>query len=349
MLLPQETDRVSQLLTDTQQRMMNNWMAMVQSASMRQNAPFNRQAFQSIVEIWRNTVQSGIRMMTLRADPAVRDVAEKIFTSQLNMLRFIELTSQVWSQVAIAIYKKNDWQAVLSQQIDQTRLEWHQAARRAIHSTGNQQDLWQRFINEGCGLTVFWPEALRQTMLNSYQTQAGSPTTVDMASLHWEAYPTTIGQFLYAPGVEKLQQIHDALQDGFVAWLAMQQAMDAYHSILIDTWLSAYESLLRDLLNRWGATADIAFKKTFQKPDFVQSQAHIVNTVMSFRKNQQKVNERVMELYGLPTRAEIDESHRRVYELRKEMKALRRELAQLKKQNQLLNTKTQSHEDAENQ
>jgi class III poly(R)-hydroxyalkanoic acid synthase PhaE subunit len=268
------------------------------------------------------------------------------------MLRFIELTSQVWSQVAIAIYKKLDWQAVLSQQIDQTRTEWHQLARRNIHNTGNQQDLWQRFINEGCGLTVFWPEPLRQTMLNSYQTNGASPTSIDMASLHWEAYPTTIGQFLYAPGVEKLQQIHDALQDGFVTWLAMQQAMEAYHSILIDTWLYAYESLLRDLgllaesgeavesvrdlLNRWGATADTAFKKTFQKPEFVQAQAHIVNTVMSFRKNQQKVNERVMELYGLPTRAEIDESHRRVYELRKEMKALKRELAEMKKQKKLL-------------
>jgi class III poly(R)-hydroxyalkanoic acid synthase PhaE subunit len=347
MLLPHEPDKVSQLLTDTQQHMMNNWMAMVQSASMRQNAPFNRQAFQSIVEIWRNTVQSGIRMMTLRADPAVRDVAEKIFTSQLNMLRFIELTSQIWSQVAIAIYKKQDWQMVLGQQIDQTRLEWQQLARRAINNSGNQQDLWQRFINEGCGLTVFWPEALRQIMLGSYQSQAPSPTGVDMASLHWEAYPTTIGQFLYAPGVEKLQHIHESLQNSFVAWLAMQQAMEAYHSILIDTWLSAYETLLRDLgllaesgeavesvrdlLNRWGATADVAFKKTFQKAEFVQAQAHIVNTVMTFRKNQQRVNEHVMELYGLPTRSEIDESHRRVYELRKEIKALRRELADLKK------------------
>jgi uncharacterized coiled-coil DUF342 family protein len=56
----------------------------------------------------------------------------------------------------------------------------------------------------------------------------------------------------------------------------------------------------------------------------------LVETVTQYRQRQRAVNERFMELFDLPTRAEVDEAHRRIYELRKEVKELKREIEALR-------------------
>ncbi len=331
-------------LHEVQATMMQNWIVMVQSAAAKPLAPLNQHAFQSQLEAWQNTVQNGIRMMTLHTDPAVREVAEKIFTSQVNMLRFIELTSQVWMHVAIALHNGDDWESVLQHQLGQTRKQWLETANSAVYTTSSHQELWQTFITEGCALTAFLPEALKQKMLVSYavHTHKGA-SFIDMATLHWESYPSSIGQFLETPSLDDLQRVYESLQQSFAVWTQMHQAIEAYHHILIDTWLNAYGTLLgnlgklaqegdavesvRDFLNRWATTADEAFKQTFLTKPFAQAQSHLVNTVMMFRQKQLHLSDSIMKLYGLPTRSELDEAHRRIYELRKEMKALKRQLA----------------------
>ena len=347
MVFKPHNETVDRLLIDAQQTMMSNWVAMIQSAS-NTSAPFNQHVFTNIADVWRETVQSGIRLITMNADPTVRDVAEKIYVNQLNTLRFIELTSQVWTQVGQAIEQEANWQAVLDHELARIRRDWIQSTRDSLHIDEAFPSLWQAFIEEGCALSILWTEDLKQALLDSqHRIQHKLTNAADMASVHWDTYAENVGQLLTTPGLADLQSIHDALQHSFAVWLDMLKAMEAYHIILIDAWLQAYHQLIaelgnlaqageavegiRDFLNRWGATADDTFKQTFQSQPFVSAQTQLVNTIMIYRRRQHHLNDALMELYGLPTRTEVDEAHRRIYELRKEMKALKRQMKALRR------------------
>jgi len=50
---------------------------------------------------------------------------------------------------------------------------------------------------------------------------------------------------------------------------------------------------------------------------------------MSYRLREREIVEVWLQMYDLPTRSELDEAHRRIYELRKEVKTLKRALAEL--------------------
>ena len=52
---------------------------------------------------------------------------------------------------------------------------------------------------------------------------------------------------------------------------------------------------------------------------------------MTYRIQQREIAEASLSLYDLPTRSEVDEAHRNIYELRKEVKALKKALADLQK------------------
>ena len=49
---------------------------------------------------------------------------------------------------------------------------------------------------------------------------------------------------------------------------------------------------------------------------------------MLFRLYQQQLMEVFLKMYGLPTRTEVDEIHHSIYELRKEVKNLKKVLAE---------------------
>jgi class III poly(R)-hydroxyalkanoic acid synthase PhaE subunit len=339
MMFDSPPGQAARLFQNAQQRMMNNWAALLQSAQ--ETSTTDAQTLQSLLLIWRETVQRGIRALTQHGDPAAQDIAGKIFISQLNMLHFVDISARVWSQMSETIDSGDDWQPLLSDEMQQIRGEWVQLVRGLTHQTATPADRWQAFFEEGCAYSVLWPDALRRQV--QQQAVPGGARAASQPHLHWQTTPHSFAQQLYAPTALQMQAILDAVQTSFRAWQTLQDALQAYHLLLIDTWLSAFRRLLSDLatlaadgdtiegvrayLHRWGATADATFTETFRSEAFVRVQARLINSGMRFRVCQNRLNDRVMQLYGLPTRQEVDEAHRRIQELRRDVKALRRQIA----------------------
>ena len=88
---------------------------------------------------------------------------------------------------------------------------------------------------------------------------------------------------------------------------------------------------VRDLLLLWGQVADRVFIDTFRTDEFIQIQGQFLQAAMTYRIQQREIAEASLSLYDLPTRSEVDEAHRNIYELRKEVKALKKALADLQK------------------
>lgn len=300
-----------------------------------------------MMDSWREMMLQNIRMWTQTSDPAVQSVAENMFSSQTAMMRLLEMTSRVWQNMAPLMQTGDNWQAALDQQLADIRDAMLGNAADWTRASGNMTQLWQTYVQQWQGYLMPWMKATQDSTTQLNAAMMGDrDALVQMTSLYWDAFQDSFGQLLQAPGIGYSREFDETVRRSFAAWLDYQEASYAYQVILADTWVKAFDQLMREMmasaeegqtveslrafLTRWSETADRIFKDVFRSDAYVTVQSRLVNALMHYRIKQREVNERLLELYDMPTRSEVDEAHRRIYELRKEVKALKREIAALK-------------------
>lgn len=122
------------------------------------------------------------------------------------------------------------------------------------------------------------------------------------------------------------------------AWIEFQQASFRYQGVQSTVWVQTFDQLIQalasptspeakihtwqQLLRVWSRLFDQSFAETFHAPEALNIQGNFLNSALQFRLQQQKLAEIILKSYDLPTRDEIDDIHRSVYELRKAIKTL---------------------------
>src|SRR6185436_18902858 len=81
----------------------------------------------------------------------------------------------------------------------------------------------------------------------------------------------------------------------------------------------------RDVLALWVETANTALLETQRSEPYLASQREMLKASTDLRLAQQEMAAFYSEMFGYPTREELDDVHRTVTELRREVRALRRE------------------------
>jgi hypothetical protein len=79
---------------------------------------------------------------------------------------------------------------------------------------------------------------------------------------------------------------------------------------------------LRAAYDLWIDCGEAAYAETLATPEFPALQAELVNALMRLKRHEQRMLEEVMTGMNMPTRQELDTSHKRVYELRRELREL---------------------------
>ena len=82
---------------------------------------------------------------------------------------------------------------------------------------------------------------------------------------------------------------------------------------------------MRAFLTLWGETANEVLLETQRSDSWRPSE--VLKASTDLRLAQRKVAEFYSEMYGYPTRAELDDVHKAVTELRRELRALKRSTA----------------------
>jgi len=80
----------------------------------------------------------------------------------------------------------------------------------------------------------------------------------------------------------------------------------------------------REVLALWVETANTALLETQRSEKYLDSQREILKASTDLRLAQQELAGFYSEVFGYPTRAELDDVHRTVTELRRELRALQR-------------------------
>jgi polyhydroxyalkanoate synthase subunit PhaE len=168
----------------------------------------------------------------------------------------------------------------------------------------------------------------------------------ELAGLCWDAYERTFGRLLESPSLGYSREDNQKLLRGFDAWLDFCRASSDYQVILADAWARAFERLMRELVSRaekgekieglqqvlriWGGVVDGVFDEVFRSEEYGRVQGRLLNAAMTYRLRERECVEAFMKTSHLPTRSELDDAYRTIYELRKEVKALKKALGQLR-------------------
>src|SRR5215212_8064355 len=127
----------------------------------------------------------------------------------------------------------------------------------------------------------------------------------------------------------------------FNAWVAMRRHSLEHNKVMLEAWLKAagiFAKLLneradqgealeswRAVLALWVETANEALLETQRSEAFLSTQRDLVKASSELRLAQQELAEFYSEMFGYPTRTELDDVHRTVTELRRELRAFKRE------------------------
>jgi len=101
---------------------------------------------------------------------------------------------------------------------------------------------------------------------------------------------------------------------------ALQRFISAVHATdgsPIRTW--------RELADLWVSTANDTLTQTHRTPEFLEAQRRLTRSSTECRLAEREIMEAYCEMHHIPTRTEVDDLSRAVYELRRELRALRRE------------------------
>jgi len=156
-----------------------------------------------------------------------------------------------------------------------------------------------------------------------------------------------MNHFLQSPSLGYNREFNHQLFQILEAWFNLQQASFDYLLVLLEVWLKTVEEFLRvllsltengetiqhwqQLLQMWSQVFDRAFAETFQSEHALQARGSFLRAVLIFRKQQQQLMAVFLEANNLPTRSELDEIHRSIYELRKELKSFKKAFAESQK------------------
>ena len=147
------------------------------------------------------------------------------------------------------------------------------------------------------------------------------------------------------PRLADLWNVERKLAAVLTAWVALRRRSLEHNSVVLEGWTKAAGAFarvlneraeqgepplesVRELLALWGETANRVFLETQHSDAFLSTQRELLKASTDLRLAQRSVAEFYSEMFGYPTRAELDDVHRTVTELRRELRALKRSAGQ---------------------
>jgi hypothetical protein len=222
-----------------------------------------------------------------------------------------------------------------------TALPWMTSGNAA---TGSLED-WTRQLSELSRRSVeSWTALAKQ----GWPMLAGSD--VDRSSLQqffdpavWSKagagrFDLALERLTEGPTYATLWDLDRKLLNAQKLWLKRSEDIAAYQAIVQAAWRRAVQRFIdalndpkappvksgREFLDLWIATANACLLEMHRSQEFLEAQRKMTRSATDYRLQEREIAEAFCAMHHIPTRTEMDEVQRAVYELRRELRALRR-------------------------
>lgn len=200
--------------------------------------------------------------------------------------------------------------------------------------------------------TKLWSSALEMSQTISRNIQGGekhNPVVEELLGKifdprAWFSGPDGMDQMLRrmaeGPQLADLWNTERKMLVLFNAWAALRRRSLEHNTVMLQAWLQAAGKFAqdlnqkadrkealgswRDVLALWVETANTALLETQRSEPYLESQREILKASTDLRLAQQEMAKLYSEMFGYPTREELDDVHRTMTELRRELRALQR-------------------------
>ncbi len=202
---------------------------------------------------------------------------------------------------------------------EQSYQDWLNATKRWLKSSpvsqaGDDENIVNNFIN------MLNPDKFMQSGMSEFsevlQNLANGPDFADIGVIE--------------------KKVLRSSQD----WLALRNASAEYQLIISKAWLRAFDSFTQDMsslkgvdpdkpkemLNHWLKLANEQLIQVQRSEEFLAAQQELVRSSSQYKLKQREFSELWCESYAIPTRTEVDDLHKTVYLLRREIRELKRQV-----------------------
>ncbi|MEZ4660152.1 MAG: poly(R)-hydroxyalkanoic acid synthase subunit PhaE [Caldilineaceae bacterium] len=310
------------------------------------------QQMHQMQKFWPGSESSGFNWFDGNMADSARRTAEKMLESQMFVLKMLENMAQSWMAAA----QSDDlakWQADLAHQMEaqsaQLREQWTAAENQWGAMAESSSQLWQTYMEQlqqiGLPWLNAWTASGEQSAAWWRHVGSGHVNPTNLMGHFWQAYEDTFGKMVSSPPLGLTRELNLELTKGFETWLAYRRADAEYQRVVSSGWLQLLEAFgkrlaqmaqegqliesPRQFIDLWVEVGDEEFTKLFQGDAYAQAQGSLVNSSMAFKQQQRTLLEIWLRNNDMPTRSDLDEAHHTIYELRKDMKALKKEVRNL--------------------
>jgi hypothetical protein len=124
--------------------------------------------------------------------------------------------------------------------------------------------------------------------------------------------------------------------------LQLRDAQATCNAILAAVWMRAFGKFVteypashryrgaekwREMCDHWLDIANAELIETYRTPEYLSAQKRLVRAAAEYRLELARIAEEWSEQFSMPTRTEVDDLHRSVTELKRQMRTLRRQLS----------------------
>ena len=341
----------TQMQAEMQKNLWDGWLdtAKMMSASNPYMNPYLeatekwRELTEQSLQVWSGDENMAERAMNSAANSTARSAAEGAVAGQNAMMQLMEMSMKAWGDLSPQLGSSN-WPQVLERYTREVQEQFLDAATSSVQGTQNAMELWQTYLEEGQKFAQLWSEPFK---LSENGAQM-SGNLMGLSNLFWDAFDKTLGRYTSSPSLGYARETNQKLLQSFGAWTEVQRASADYSAQMASISAKAFNAIIEEmvslsqngenmnnyqaLIQRWISVADGVFVEAFRSPEYIRAQGKLLSAGMLYRKREEALQELFLESRGLPTRTEVDETHRDIYELRKELRSLKRELKSLREQ-----------------
>jgi class III poly(R)-hydroxyalkanoic acid synthase PhaE subunit len=169
----------------------------------------------------------------------------------------------------------------------------------------------------------------------------------ELSGIFRKNYQDTIGKVLRAPSLGFSREIIERVNKAIDAYIEFNVVLAQYQSLFAATGLQAGEKVFarlsefqgreltpetfREFYRLWWTINEETYHDFFVTPEFIGLLQEVLRRGLLFRKWFDDLTGELFQMINIPTKADMDEIYQALYELRKEVRWQRREIAELEK------------------
>jgi polyhydroxyalkanoate synthase subunit PhaE len=273
----------------------------------------------------------------------LKKATQRFFDDRDILVKFIKLSVNAWQEIFPKIETGESWLTIVEKYTNQMREQLDDFTKGSLGISKNNAQLWQLYLEETQKFNQLWLNPFSFSFNNLAQGNH-SNALIELNNLYWNLlYEESFGSLMKSPILGPTREFTGKLLNGFDAWSQLYRASLDYQIVLGDIQVKSFEALMKALVNKaekgetiedwkqfqalWSQIADDVFAEAFCEEKNLKIRGKFLNALNLYRIEQHKLLEQSLQMMNLPTRSEIDELHKTVYELKKEIKTLKKQLS----------------------